>query len=231
MATVTETIHEDESERHDRAILPKFPTPAHSRSPARRTLSSTTVETTPGSGDTLKGKLARALSPRRGSQTTIDGPSFGSECSPRVRSPSHELTERSSLSFSSSIFLSSLSHPNQTTDRQTPHLKRYAHVNLDWLKLAHLLSRVIRIRPRKPWLSFLSFPYLDLDLIASSSSASHRRTRFLRALGFCCCSSAALPCECLDRAPGSESSTSALGTLGAVYTHVTLNRSLRRFVV
>ena len=77
MAMVTETIHEDESERHDRAILPKFPTPAHSRSPARRT--STTSETTAGQGDTLKGKLARALSPRRGSQTTIDGQSFGSE--------------------------------------------------------------------------------------------------------------------------------------------------------
>jgi hypothetical protein len=86
------------------------------------------------------------------------------------RSPSHELMN--ALHYCPcplSIFLSSLSHPNQTTDRQTPHLKRCAHVNFDWLKLAHLLSRVIRIRPRKPWLSFLSFPYLDLDSIASSS--------------------------------------------------------------
>jgi hypothetical protein len=78
MAMVTDTIHEDESERHERTILPKFPTPAHSRSPARRQNSTTTIETTPNGG-TLKDKLVRAMSPRRGSQTTIDGQSFGSE--------------------------------------------------------------------------------------------------------------------------------------------------------
>jgi hypothetical protein len=135
------------------------------------------------------------------------------------RSPSHELMN--ALHYCPcplSIFLSSLSHPNQTTDRQTPHLKRCAPVNHDWLKLAHLLSRVIRIRPRKPWLSFLSFPYLDLDSIASSSPLHLIGVYdLLRVLGFCCCSSAALPCGCLDRAPGSESSTSALGTSHGIH--------------
>lgn len=81
MAMATETIHEHESERNDKTILPKFPTPtAHSRSPARRASSNTTVtvdSTTHGGG--LKDKLARAMSPRRGSQTRIDGPLLGGE--------------------------------------------------------------------------------------------------------------------------------------------------------
>jgi hypothetical protein len=83
MAMVTETILEDESERHERTILPRFPTPAHSRSPARRSNSAATIETTPNGG-TLKEKLVRAMSPRRGSQTTIDGQSFGSKSPSRL---------------------------------------------------------------------------------------------------------------------------------------------------
>ena len=130
MAMVTETIHEDESERHDRAILPKFPTPAHSRSPARRTLSSTTVETNAGQGDTLKGKLARALSPRRGSQTTIDGQSFGSEWHLALFRPLWNIAYHSCLPCSISLLAICFRLACLiliTDDRLPPHLKRCTH--------------------------------------------------------------------------------------------------------
>lgn len=158
MATVAETIHEDESERHDRAILPKFPTPAHSRSPARRASNSTTtVETTPGSGNggNLKDKLARAMSPRRGSQTTIDGISFGSECPVDLLAEVPRCSQRAST-HKPCFFLYPICHSMQqcnraiapfddscliliTTGHQPAHMKRRPVTLLerDWLETAY----------------------------------------------------------------------------------------------